>query len=311
MAFMKIEFAYSTDTGEVIDTELAYDYFWAGIIKDKRNFQCLAENCTVDITCANLDKPRQDMKYDPYYKAFVAHSDNCEFIRDYKAKMASTTHKDVKQNSRANAENNFAAIFEQSRPRSHYEKLEIDSSTIPAPSLQEVKSRKRNHASQTQKRASHYYSIRALVSKYLEYRKEGVLDQQFVNIRGYNVSYNDLFVEVDNQDFKKVSKYQRIYFGKAFINPRKDNDYAVTFSKTLSIDETSINPSTYLSDNTINSAFTKKLYKEKFKILSEKKYPSAWAFIYGTPTEHLSGEKKFININISNMDYFDLREQFE
>lgn len=35
------------------------------------------------------------------------------------------------------------------------------------------------------------------------------------------------------------------------------------------------------------------------------------AFIYGTPTENKSGEKSFININISNMDYFDLREQFE
>jgi len=308
---MKIEFAYSTDTGEIIDTELAYDYFWAGIIKDKRNFQCLAENCTVAITCANLDKPRQDMKYDPYYKAFGEHSDDCEFIRNYEAKMASTKPKDGKQNSRTSAENNFAVIFEQSRPRSHYEKLEIDASTMPTQSLQEVKCRKRNHAGQTQKRASHYYSIRALVSKYLEYKEEGVLDQQFVNIRGCNVSYNDLFVEIDNQDLKKVSKYQRIYFGKAFINPRKDKDYAVTFSKTLSLDETAINPSTYLSDNTINSAFTKKLYKEKFKILSEKKYPSAWAFIYGIPTENKSSEKSFININISNMDYFDLREQFE
>jgi hypothetical protein len=66
---MKIEQAYSLDAKVSVDAELAYDYYWAGIIKNKQNLECPANNCTAPITCANLDKIRQDMKVDPYLKA--------------------------------------------------------------------------------------------------------------------------------------------------------------------------------------------------------------------------------------------------
>ncbi len=39
---MKIEQAYSLDAKVSVDAELAYDYYWAGIIKNKQNLECPA-----------------------------------------------------------------------------------------------------------------------------------------------------------------------------------------------------------------------------------------------------------------------------
>jgi len=69
---MKIEKAYSKDCNEVIDAELAYDYYWNGKIHNNQNFECPSELCDTNITCAKLDKLRQNMKIEPYYKSVTS-----------------------------------------------------------------------------------------------------------------------------------------------------------------------------------------------------------------------------------------------
>lgn len=309
--FMKIEQAYSLDTNEIIDPELAYDYFWAGIIKDKRNFECPAENCNAPITCANLDKLRQEMKLDPYYKAVDQdeHSIDCELVREYEAKQINVHAKNENQNPRGTKGSSVSDIFEFSRPKSHTEKLENNGHNNLPLSLEERKQKKRNQSSNLVNRASRYYAIRALVSKFLKYKEADTLDQHSINIKNYDVLYKDFFVEINGQELTKLSKYPRIYFGKAFINNRKEKDYAAKFGNKLFFEGNSFNPSTYLSEDIIENAFTKRLYREKFEVLSDKNYPSTWVFIYGIPKPIQFNEKTYINISISNMDFFDMREE--
>lgn len=306
---MRIEYAYSLDVNEIIDPELAYDYFWAGIIKDKKNFECPAENCNASITCANLDKLRQDMKLDPYYKAVDEHTIDCKLVKEYESKTINTRTKDGKQNPRGNKDSNLSDIFEFSRPKSHTEKLESStSSNLPA-SLEERKQKKRDQSGNSTNSPSRYYSIRALVSKYLKYKETDALDQYSINIKGYNVPYKDFFIEINSQEITTLPKYPRIYFGKAFINRRKEKDYAAIFGNTFSNKGSSLNPSIYLAENVIENAFTKKLYREKLKSLSDKKYPAIWVFVYGTPRDTIVDQKTYLNISISNMDFFDMREE--
>ncbi len=305
---MKIEQAYSLDSEETVDAELAYDYYWAGVIKNKRNFECPAGNCAVPITCANLDKIRQDMKVDPYFKTVGEHEPDCDLVREIlKTDVNPDSAKGALKN-RAKKQEELPDIFGLSRPKSHLEKKQTVPKNIDIVSREE-KRRRKIETNSLKRQSSTHYSLRAFVSKFLRYKSLGVLGQRHINIKGFDVSYEEMFVDVSGQSLSNISKYPRIYFGKAFIDSRRESDYSANFEASLSCDGKLLRPSTYISESLINNAFTKKLSQEKFEDLSNKNYPSSWVFVYGIPKIKVVDGKNYININISNLDYFDLREK--
>jgi hypothetical protein len=306
---MKIEQAYSLDSNETVDAELAYDYYWAGIIKNKKNFECPANNCSVPITCANLDKIRQDMKVDPYFKTVGEHYPDCELERETLTKNSGSGVVEGAGSHRAKKSDNLPDIFGFSRPTSHFDKKQKTPSEIGVVSSEEGKRKRKAESNSSGLQPSTHYSLRAFVSKFLRYKSLGVLGQRHINIKGYDVSYQEMFVSVSGKNLNSISKYPRMYFGKAFIDKRKESDYSANFEGTLSFDEESLRPSAYISKSLINDAFTKKLSQEKFEVLSNKNYPICWVFVYGVPKVKNVNGKNYININISNLDYFDLREK--
>jgi hypothetical protein len=308
---MKIDQAYSLDAKEVIDPELAYDYFWAGIIKNKRNFVCPANNCSVPITCANLDKLRDDMKVDPYFvtKRDNEHDGECDLVREIMEKEINLEIVSGNKKDRARKSENLPDIFGLSRPKSHFEK-KISSPTVTPTDVSEGKTNGNKKYSSTQNpQSTTHYSVRAFVSKFLRYKSSGVFMERYVNIKGYDVSYGSMFVNIAGQDISTISKYPRIYYGKAFINIRKGKDYSVCFQESLSHEDELTRPTTYISEAQLEEAFTKKLTAEKFSEYSKKKYPCIWGFVYGIPRIRVVENKKYININISNLDYFDMRDE--
>lgn len=78
---MHLEEAFSLQFGQTITAERAYELFWADIINDKRAFQCPGDNCTAQVTCANLDAPEQDLKVQPHYRPYGEHIEGCPFAR--------------------------------------------------------------------------------------------------------------------------------------------------------------------------------------------------------------------------------------
>jgi len=306
---MKIEQAYSLDSDETVDAELAYDYYWAGIIKNKKNFECPAENCTVPITCANLDKIRQDMKVDPYFKTVGEHEPDCELVREVLTKNTYSDLVEESGNNRAKKTDTFPDVFGFSRPASHFDKKQKSPKGISVVSSEEDKRKRKTESNSAGRQSSTHYALRAFVSKFLRYKSLSILGQRYINIKGYDVSYKEMFVSVSGGDLKNISKYPRIYFGKAFIDKRKESDYSANFEDSLSFDGELLRPSTYISESLINDGFTKKLSQEKFEALSNKNYPICWVFVYGIPKVKTVNSKSYININVSNLDYFDLREK--
>ncbi|MBA6263908.1 hypothetical protein [Colwellia sp. Bg11-12] len=306
---MKVEQAYNLDSEEIVDAELAYDYYWSGIIKNKKNFECPAENCAVQITCANLDKTRQDMKVDPYFKAVGEHEPDCNLIKEILKNDLSSNSGIGGRKSRAKKQDELPDVFGLSRPKSHLEKKQKFSTGITPVTCKENKRKSKSETNISNFQSSTYYAVRAFVSKYLRYKSLSLLGQRYVNIKGYNVSYKEMFVDISGQNLNNISKYPRVYFGKAVIVKRKENDYAVSFEASLSHNEELISPSIYIAESLINGAFTKKLSEEKFKILSQKNHLGSWVFVYGIPKVKLVKGNSYININISNLDYLDLREK--
>jgi len=275
---MKIEQAYSLECEETLDAELAYDYYWAGRIENKRNFECPAGNCNVPITCANLDKLRQDMKVDPYFKTVGEHESDCDLLMEVIKENTTAELTEESGKRRASKEDFLPDIFGLSRPASHFEK-----------------NRKK------------YDDISPSSSKEIKRKSIGVLGQRYVNIKGYDISYNEMFVSVCDQDLSELSKYPRIYYGKAFIDKVKGTDYTARFEQSLSLDGNLLRPSIYISESVINKGYAKKLSYEKFNLLSKRKYPICWVFVYGRPKP--ANDRKYINIKLSNLDYFELRDK--
>jgi len=65
---LKLEKAYSKDIKLCITAYKADMLYRKGKIKSKYNFKCPDENCNAPVTCANLDRPKEKRKRDPYYK---------------------------------------------------------------------------------------------------------------------------------------------------------------------------------------------------------------------------------------------------
>ena len=50
----KIEMAFSLEINDFVDAIEANELWMEGILKDKREFICVGENCSVRITCKNM-----------------------------------------------------------------------------------------------------------------------------------------------------------------------------------------------------------------------------------------------------------------
>jgi len=260
---MKIEKAYSKDCNEVIDAELAYDYYWNGKIHNKQNFECPSELCDTNITCANLDKLRQNMKIDPHYKSVGEHSDDCILKKDILNKSKNTlSQADSPSKSRNSKSNDTADIFVLERPKSHWEREQINSFADSSSARIKRKRSIKQKARESYSSPPRYFSIMSLVSKYFKFKKENKLGDAFININGFNISYSDMFIDLAEQRLSSLSEYPRIYFGRAFVNLLRNGDYSINFTNKLDFQKSLITPSLYLSKKLIQESFSKKV-KEK------------------------------------------------
>ncbi|NMM28833.1 MAG: hypothetical protein HHJ12_16465 [Glaciimonas sp.] len=254
---MKIEKAYSTDVSEVIDVETAYDLYWGGKIDDKRNFECIFSDCDGPITAANLDRLRHDMFVDPYYRKSSIHSKACS--TDTESKHAqSSTDDDAHGRPRVHKSNALADIFGLNRPLSHTILVSTTSSTDVNTNPLVVKKRKKQDASTGEPRASTHYSLLAFVSKYHRYRSQEIDDTKFINIKGHNIAYADMFVPVDAQPIEELSEFPRVYFGRAYVD-EKPNGYRIGFLASLTLNSVTLRPSLYIPDDLIQNAFSRNI----------------------------------------------------
>lgn len=309
-ALMKIEHAFSTDVDEIVDIDTAYELFEAGRILDKHNFLCLYPGCAGDITAANLDKLRQDMAVDPYFKR-VGDDHTAECDRHGGCEAIASAPDEEARRARGRKDDTLPDQFMLSRPASH--EVKVHSVPVgPDEAVQAKGKRRAGSPGDTRLRPVMAYSVGSLVSRFARYRKQGVDALKMLSIKGFRLSYRDMFVPLANLDLKDAAPHWRVYFGRAFVD-RKDAGYAITFvpESAVVLEGKKYRPSLFVSDQRIANAYSRTLFERKFKDLSERKRPDAWFFVYGKPEPVERGGKTYVNFNVFNLDYIDFREGFE
>lgn len=298
----KIEEAYSIEYDDIIDSEKAYELFWDGVINDGRAFQCTDLNCDAQITCANIDKKRAQMKKKPYFVCYGEHSDKCKVIKDFKENEENKNKTDNK--SHIGYLDSEIDIFDFNRPK----RDSIISKSKNSLDKNDIRERKKkiyedNKNKGNRNRHSKYYSIKPLISKYLKYESEGALNNHFINVKGYNVSYIKMFLNVEELFLEDTSKYFRVYYGIGKIVKSKNakGDFIVFFKRGFKDKESKT--TIYINSSTIDSSYRKIKWRDTLEDLCRINDKDIMFYINSKPNKN----GNIINLPLSNMDFIDYR----
>lgn len=297
----KIEEAYSIEYEEVIDAEKAYELFWDGLIKDKREFECTG--CSLKITGANIDKERIEMKNTPHFRAYGEHDMGCSYEFE---QVEQRNVKDKSQKSKQSYINSQTDSLFLERPKSHQyvknnrcEKTESNDKKLP----QTNKSKREGHKGE---KTSNYYSIKPLISKFIKYTDENKTEQNYINIKGYKISYKEMFVDLTKVDLNDISPYKRIYYGDGNIVRLKKNkgDYIIFFKPGIA-NEKNKETCLYLSNEIIQKSLTSNKWIATLEKLSKTRKGVRF-FAYCKISDKKTG--RYTNLTyLSSLDFFDLR----
>lgn len=164
-----LEEAFSTEYGDTVDPELAYDLYWAGVITDKSAFLCPSEKCDGKATCINIDKDRQDMRQTPHFRGYH-HSEECDVTRGNSDEVVLVDGGEGSHATVAKSES-IPDVFYLNRPQNQFAK-KIDDLGHPKPKNKSNKKRAQLVGDGKIEGGSEYYSVRSLVTKFIRYKKK-------------------------------------------------------------------------------------------------------------------------------------------
>jgi len=299
---VKIDEAYSLDCEEIVDAEKAHELYWDGKIKDKRNFECLG--CTLKITGANIDKDYSEMKNTPHFRAYGEHDKDCSYVIKHKNELVKT--KKDKQKSRDFLNENLDT-FHINRPNNHA----IQRNTINKNSNKDmeykntIKDKVKQEFYNNKKRSYNYYSIRPIVSKFLNYSKYNELDNKSIIISGYKVSYEEMFMDLQYLNLNTLSKYKRILFGegKIYRSKAKKGDYLIYFNSKYN--QLGKQIMLYIKADKIEKSYNSLKWINILEDLCNKQDKILF-FAYGK-IEHSDKYKNIQVSQLSNLDSLDFR----
>lgn len=297
----KIEEAYSVEYEEVIDAEKAYELYWDGLITDKRAFEC--PKCSLKITAANIDKVRVEMKNTPHFRAYGEHNSSCSY--EVEKLNERNTKSKTKSNEQSYIDSQIDALFLE-RPKTHQyvrNSQHIKSRENENEFIKQNKSKKEGYQ---KKKSSNYYSIKPLISKFIKYTNEYQTKEKHIEIKGFKISYEEMFIDVASIDLNNICTYKRIYYGEGNIVRLKKNegDYIIFFKPGIT-NKHKKETALYLSNNIIQNSLTnKKWITELDNLCKEKK--NVKFFSYCKISEKETGKYIYLT-SLSNLDFFDFR----
>ncbi|PQQ29211.1 MULTISPECIES: hypothetical protein [Photorhabdus] len=305
---MSLDVAYSIELNEYIDPDRAYDLYWSGLITNKKLFICPGEDCSAQVTCANLDEDMQNMRVVPHYRIYGKHHPNCEIERKVPLKILSVIE-NAKQGEKKTLDQSIVDSFILHRPDSYYESKKKDDN--------------KNHGNKQNKYLSKsyalnlkeignigkVYSVRTIVSRYIRYIKDNTLINRKLNISGMDIPYSGVFKCIWEQKIDSLPEYGIIYYGWAYIDKYEGKGYRIKFKKKIKNSHGELLQTTcFISQKLIDKYHVKKLVIKRLSKIIQTQKSTAFVFIYGRPEIIRSkiNNKEYVNFYVDNLDYIDI-----
>lgn len=290
---MRLEKAFAKDIELSITAQEADRRFAEGRIKSKFHFQCPDDNCDAPVTCANLDRPKEKRKRDPYYKVVGKHSSQCDLAKDIEAqRKSSKVTSDIYSDSDEYIDNAIRLNLQPpstKRPETNGAAIEEENAEGKASQGSEPESGKR--------KIQRSKTLSSLIDAYLT---DESLAVQLPEIGVIDI--NDLFVEINGQNLAVLEDEWRVYYGKAWFN-RRDSGYSIVFEKTLTSNEITRRPSTYMSVDKLEESGFKRFRLNVLEKIADNK--PKMVFVLSETGPRISNG--YINIWCEGPEYLDYR----
>lgn len=234
----KIEMAYCIPLKKIMDASEANELWLEGVLnsQDKRNFECIDENCHARIVCANMDKTIKGRKVNPYFRLFSKnekHSPECKVGKEYTDKDNSGII-GVKSSTRGTI--NKLICFHLKRPSDQSDrkkKTDDKEDNIVATKEEKRQALLRNSGNYK----SNSYWLMSLVGKFIQSYRKNTLDKDQVEIdfgngHKYTYSFSEIFKRIKDTEILKLKDSNKyIYYGVAHVYHEYDGSYHIKYDE--------------------------------------------------------------------------------
>lgn len=288
---MKLDKAYSLDLKKNIAASEADTKYVSGEVSSKFAFTCPGKNCDAQVTCANLDRPKNKRKRDPYYKIVGEHSKSCAIHEDIEpTKKRKTVREDIYSDSDEYYDH---AVRLDVRPPSR--KRPDDGASQGEDIDLEVKGKPSTTDEGGKRKIQPSRRLSSLVSAF---RNNEPLTLQ-VPDEG-TMSIQDFFVEIDGQDIESLEDSYRVYYGKGWIN-KNEKGYSVRFTNSLKYNELVVRPSFFIPLALVEASSYRKFQLSTLDKLANKIPKDIYILCETGPRPH--GD--YINFWLDGLEYME------
>lgn len=225
MAPLKTLEAYSIELDQIMDAETAHEYYWMGMLSDHQAFRCIVDGCNGKITCRCMKKEATKLLKRPHFQLVGVHL--CETPGFQQVKTEETN--DLAKSNRVQGGQDILHLTKRDRPLTP-KKVHT---TGPADITQRINVLI-GERSKRQERDREYETILKLVTKYQEYRKHGIEYDMTIQVgAGNEMSYGELFVNLNEANFDELDQDLRIFYGDATVRAYDSGLFRINFKDTV------------------------------------------------------------------------------
>lgn len=290
--------AYSLDLKKEINAKDADIFYQKRLISSQKNFRCPNKSCGIAITCANLERPKYKRKVEPYFKSIENHKFGCPFAEEERRIKLLEIDKNGHYENVASDE--ILVNLAEPTPKKQNSDNASEIKEIGVSRTCQLSDSKKDKVSTNQTR-----TLSVLVSSFLNNENFSITLPRPYQER---ILLREAFIKVDGQDLSSLEQNcWRVYYGKAWINKLSSGDYQIKFDSQLndlSLEESGIRPSFFISKSMIDDSPYEKFKKEKMDELIFQKKPKRVFILSDVPS--LNHTKKYINFMLEGLSYLEI-----
>ena len=290
--------AYSLDLGKKINAKEADIAYQKGLIGSQKNFQCPHQECGIAVTCANLERPKYKRKVEPYFKSIENHKFGCPFVEEERHIKLLEIDKNEHYENVVSGE--ILVNLAEPTPKKQNSDNASEIKEIGVSRTCQLSDSKKDKVSTNQTK-----TLSVLVSSFLNNENFSITLPRPYQER---ILLREAFIKVDGQDLSNLEQNcWRVYYGKAWINKLSSGDYQIKFDSQLndlSLEESGVRPSFFISKSMIDDSPYEKFKKEKMDELIVQKKPKRVFILSDVPS--LNHTKKYINFMLEGLSYLEI-----